>query len=304
MRRPTEFSALFSLLKAGSAGALLVAFTVSCADSNGPRVPKDGIPVDVEQVDIVISDSLKQAHLDGFAATLLSPPRAISPSAFAAPGAVLSTSAAICGGGSSDYTVAKLPDPFEPLAIPMYTPSQRVTADGYIKDLDVGFDFVFFGNTYHTVNVYSNGFLKFGTPENTNGFDNGDRIPDPMLPNNIVAFAWDDWEPQGIPGAIRFETRGNAPDRVFIIQFNNVPEWGGAGNLMAQLVLHEGSHAITMYTNTVTIRRMEHRLTQGIETGRWHFPARRSRLCPASSPRASRQSSVSPKTLFASRLSG
>jgi hypothetical protein len=265
MRRPTEFSALLSLLKAGSAGALLLAFTVSCSDSNGPRVPKDGIPVDVEQVDVVVSDSLKQAQLDQFTATLLSPPRAISPSAFAAPGAMLSSSAAVCGGGSSDYTVTKLAPPFTPEAIPMYTPSEVVTNDGWLKELPVGFDFVFFGNTYSTVNVYSNGFLKFGTPENTSIFANGDKIADPALPNNIIAFAWVDWEPKNIPGGIRFETRGSPGSRMFIIQFTNVPEWGGRGLLMAQVVLHEGSNAITMYTNTVNITRFEHRLTQGIE---------------------------------------
>ena len=265
MRRPTDVSALFSLLKATSAGALVLAFAVACSDSNGPRVPKDGIPVDVEQVDIVISDSLKQAHLDGFAATLLSPPRAIAPSAFAAPGAVLSTSAAVCGGGSSDYTVTKLAPPFTPEAIPMYTPSEVVTNDGWLKELPVGFDFVFFGNTYSTVNVYSNGFLKFGTPENNAIFANGDNIPFSALPNNIIAFAWVDWEPRNIPGGIRFETRGSAPDRMFIIQFTNVPEYAGRGNLMAQVVLHEGSNAITMYTNTVNITKMDHRLTQGIE---------------------------------------
>jgi len=265
MRRPTDVSALFSLLKATSAGALVLAVAVACSDSNGPRVPKDGIPVDVEQVDVVVSDSLKQAQLDQFTATLLSPPRAIAPSAFAAPGAVLSTSAAVCGGGSSDYTVTKLAPPFTPEAIPMYTPSEVVTNDGWLKELPVGFDFVFFGNTYSTVNVYSNGFLKFGTPENTSIFANGDKIADPTLPNNIIAFAWVDWEPKNIPGGIRFETRGSAPDRMFIIQFTNVPEWGGRGLLMAQLVLHEGSNAITMYTNTVNITRFEHRLTQGIE---------------------------------------
>jgi hypothetical protein len=264
MRRPTEFSALFSLLKATSAGALVLAFAVACSDSNGPRVPKDGIPVDVEQVDLIVPDSLKQAQLDQFTATLLSAPHAISPSAFAAPGAVLSTSAAVCGGGSSDYTVTKLAPPFTPEPIPIYTPSEVVTQDGYIKDLPVGFDFVFFGNTYHTVNVFSNGYLEFGKPENDVLF-NGDNIPNPTLPNNIIAFAWVDWEPRNIPGGIRFETRGSAPNRMFIIQFTNVPEYAGRGNLMAQVVLHEGSNAITMYTNTVNITKMDHRLTQGIE---------------------------------------
>jgi hypothetical protein len=268
MRRSTVNSASFSLLKATSAGALVLAFAVACSDSNGPRVPKDGIPVDVQQVEVIIPDSVKMAA-DQFTATLLAPPRAISANGFASPTAVFSRSSSGCStGGSNEYTVENLPLPFTPEPIPIYTPSGGVTQDGWIADLPLEFNFVFFGNTYDKVNVYSNGFLKFGTPPTTSGFANGDRIPDPALPNNIIALAWGDWEPMNIPGAIRFETRGRAPNRMFILQFNNVPEWPtttAKGLLMAQLVLHEGSNAISMYTNTMSTTRLGARVTQGIE---------------------------------------
>ena len=55
---------------------------------------------------------------------------------------------------------------------------------------------------------------------------------------------------------------------MFILQFNNVPEWPvttARGLLMAQVVLHEGSNAITMYTNTMSTTRIGRRVTQGIE---------------------------------------
>jgi hypothetical protein len=265
MRRSTVNSASFSLLKATFAGALVLAFAVACSDSSGPRVPKDGIPVAVDQVWITIPDSVKLAA-DQFTAALLAPPRAISANGLASPTAVFSRASSGCStGGSDEYTVESLPLPFTPEPIPIYTPAGGVSPDGIIKELPLGFDFVFFGKTYSTVNVYSNGFLKFGTPEDEGGYAGGGNIPDPELPNNIVALAWADWEPQDIPGAIRFESRGRAPDRMFIVQYNNVPEYTGRGLLMAQVVLHEGSNAISMYTNTMSFTRFGARVTQGIE---------------------------------------
>jgi hypothetical protein len=259
MRRSLVNSASFSLL--------VLAFAVACSDSNGPRVPKDGIPVDVQQVEVIIPDSVKMAA-DQFVGALLAPPRAISANGFASPTAVFSRSSSGCStGGSAEYTVENLPGDFSPELIPIYTPSQAVTQDGWIADLPLEFNFVFFGNTYDKVNVYSNGFLKFETPTTNSGFANGGQIPDPALPNNIIAFAWGDWEPMNVPGAIRFETRGRAPDRMFILQFTNVPEWGATakGLLMAQVILHEGSNAISMYTNTMHTTRIGARVTQGIE---------------------------------------
>ena len=262
MRRSTVNSASFSLLKATSAGALVLAFAVACSDSNGPQVPKDGIPVEVQQVEVLIPDSVKLAA-DQFTAALLAPPNAISANAFASPNAVFSRSASGCNsGGTSEYTVENIA--FSPEPIPIYTPT-RVTQDGWIADMPLEFNFVFFGNTYDKVNLYSNGFLKFDTPTTLQGFANGDRSPDPALPNNSIALAWGDWEPMNVPGAIRFETRGRAPNRMFLVQFNNVPEWAGKGLLMAQVVLHEGSNAITMYTNTMSTTRIGARVTQGIE---------------------------------------
>jgi len=264
MRRSTLNSASFSLLKATSAGALVLAFVVACSDSNGPRVPKDGIPVEVQQVAVTIPDSVKEAESSQFVAALLNPPRAISANGFAVSGALFSRSARSCGsGGGSAYTVETVP--FIPEPIPIYTPAGGVTNDGYIVDLPLEFNFAFFGNTYNKVNIYANGFLRFSTPEPLVGYAKGNTIPLALVPNDIIAFAWADWEPENIPGAIRFETRGHAPDRMFILQFNNVPEWSGKGLLMSQLVLHEGSNAITMYTNTLTTTKIGNRITQGIE---------------------------------------
>ncbi len=268
MRRPTGFSAVSSLLKSSFAGALSLAMILACADSTSPHVPKDGIPVQVNSVDIFVSDSAKQASAAEFAGTLLSNPVAISRTAFVSPAARLSTSSGTCGTGSDpvDYVVTKLPDDYKPESIPMYAP-YPLTADGYIDENSVplGFTFDFYGKSYDKVNVWSNGFLMFGTTTLRAGFYMGDLIPYSGNPNNIIAVAWSDWEPQLAVGSIRFETRGDPGKRIFILQYNNAPEYKGTGVLMAQVILYEGSNDITIYTNTMTTSNPGARITQGIE---------------------------------------
>lgn len=275
MRRSTGFAAFLSLLRSGSAGAILLASILSCSDSTSPSQGLDGvIRVKVASVDIFVPDSLKQALAAQFASTLLSAPVAVSASVLVSPVARLSTSSCGSGGAFAGYTESKVP--FAPESVPNIAP-YPLTDDGYIPDSQVplGFSFSFHGNTYDKVNVYSNGFLLFGSAVTSrDGFYRGDLIPFSANPNNIIALAWTDWSPQLVPDGIRFETRGTAPNRKFILQFTNVPEYNsgskigaikGSGRLMSQVVLSEGSNDITIYTNTMTIVNSTNRVTQGIE---------------------------------------
>jgi len=74
-----------------------------------------------------------------------------------------------------------------------------------------------------------------------------------------------DWSPQAVPAGIRYETRGTAPNRRFILQFSDVPEYHSTGRLTSQLVLAEGSNDITIFTTKMTISNSSNRWTQGIE---------------------------------------
>ncbi|HEY3114894.1 MAG TPA: HYR domain-containing protein [Gemmatimonadaceae bacterium] len=155
--------------------------------------------------------------------------------------------------------------PFAPEAIPSIAPS-NLTDDGYLDHVPLGFTFNFYGNDYSEVAVYSNGLVMFGPAvRDPLGFYRGDLIPYAANPNNIIAFAWTDWQPNKVPGSIRYETRGTEPNRRFLLQFTNVPEYGGRGLLMMQLVLAEGSNDITIYTNTMSITNSGNRVTQGVE---------------------------------------
>src|SRR3954469_6632149 len=201
MRRPTAASSNFSLLKAAFAGALVLAITASCSDSTSPR---DHLQDGVQSIEIVVPDSLKRAIIAQSSDNKLAPATfsagvLVGGSAAAAPSAV----------GGYKYTLSHVP--FAPEAIPSIAPAPLFD-DGYLAHVPLGFDFNFYGNVYNEVNVFSNGLMMFGPAVTANtGFFRGDMIPNAAIPNNIIAFAWTDWQPNKVPGSIRYETRGEAP---------------------------------------------------------------------------------------------
>jgi hypothetical protein len=136
--------------------------------------------------------------------------------------------------------------------------------DGYVADLPIGFDFNFYGNTYNKLNLYLNGFVTFGTAI-AKPYWTTDAIPSATDPNNMIAIAWNDWFPGKVPNSLRYETRGTAPNREFMLEFVNVPEAMGAGHLTSLLVLSEGTNVITIYTTQFNMTYAGHRMTQGIE---------------------------------------
>lgn len=256
MRRSTVNSASFSLLKATSAGALVLAFAVACSDMTGPDRFK--VPASVRYVHINIPDSVKDAMMAQQAGNFLTGSATVL-----APSSAAFSSSSAAGGYAISHPA------FVPEEIPrIIVPQDSVSDDGIVTGVPLGFSFEFFGIPFDTISIYMNGFMQFGppVPNFVSGFMLGDALNVPNQPTNIIAFAWTDWAPQKVVGGIRFETRGNAPHRQFIMQFNNVPEPGsGRGLLMSQVVLEEGSNSITIYTNTLTMTRTGQRVTQGIK---------------------------------------
>ena len=232
-----------------------------------PR-PDNVTHVQVATDDYVMPDSVKL----GLVAAGGSPnmiPIGFSADVRTAPLGSSSAVANACGGGGfAGYTERRLSaDEFTPEAAPTFAPASPVSDDGRITDLPIGFDFSFYGTTYNKVNIYANGFLMFGTapPINQSGSAVGGFLPSPDNPKNIIALAWTDWSPQLVSDGIRFETRGTAPNRKFIVQYNNVPEFHSTGRLMGQVILSEGSNDITIYTNTMSVNNGMHFVTQAIK---------------------------------------
>lgn len=259
MRRSTGFSAFFSLLRAGLASAFVL---VAAACSSDNLAPKTDAGLDPNSIHLFsIPDSVKEAYYASLAAS----PQLSSNVMFGVPAHISTNSLASCGstGGAATYTKSRAgfaleSDPVNAVPLP------RDGDDGYVADMPIGFDFSFYGNTYNKLNLYLNGFVTFGPAINKPYWLTG-GIPAATDPTNMIALAWNDWNPGKVAGSLRYETRGTAPNRRFLLQFNGVPEALGSGKLTALLVLSEGTNEVTVYTTSFNMTNISHRMTQGIE---------------------------------------
>lgn len=127
--------------------------------------------------------------------------------------------------------------------------------------LPIGFTFNFFGNDYTQFYISSNGFIGFSSGM-SNGCCTGGVIPTAGNPNNYVAFAWEDINP-GSGGTIQYFTAGTAPNQMLVMNFNNVPHFGGSNNITVQVVLYESSNIIEIHTTNMPTDGGSH--TMGIE---------------------------------------
>lgn len=95
------------------------------------------------------------------------------------------------------------------------------------------------GRAFQSVNVCSNGFLHFGTPNPS--FANS-ALPDVNSPDPILAVYWDDLAPPAAPWVFT-ETRGTAPNRSFIVMWRNAqtPFAPGKGITVEAIVRESGS---------------------------------------------------------------
>jgi hypothetical protein len=221
----------------------------------------DGITV----VNFKVPDSLKHSMQAPTSSIAISSARIANDmtevSAAATPVAAASI---VAGDATATYTVSSVE--FNPEAAPANFLASCDDCVAY--DTPLGFDFTYFGNTYNKVHVGANGFVGFDRSIGE-GCCQGGGIPSPgdAPYNNMISVAWTDLNSGALNADIRYETQGTAPNRKFVLQWNNVPEyWQGPGRVTAQLVLAEGSNDITIYTFSNTlVTNQYHPVTQGIE---------------------------------------
>ncbi len=117
--------------------------------------------------------------------------------------------------------------------------------DQVAGNLPLGFNFTFFGNSYNTFQVSSNGFIAFSNVGS--GCCSGGNLTSGFVnPNNLIALGWTDLNPRGAP--INYQTIGAAPNRVLVVEYDNVPFFGGGTVLSGQIKLFEGSNRIEIHT--------------------------------------------------------
>ena len=137
------------------------------------------------------------------------------------------------------------------------------TDDSTTGLFSMGMNFRFFGVTYSQINISSNGFIGFEGGM-SQGCCSGQPIPQDEGINNIIAAAWNDIYPAG-GGEIRYELRGTAPNRRFVVSYTNLPFYRnfGPNELTSQIILYEGSNRIEIHTSHLSVR--GNPTTQGVE---------------------------------------
>ncbi|MBK6444160.1 MAG: hypothetical protein IPF81_02280 [Bacteroidetes bacterium] len=140
--------------------------------------------------------------------------------------------------------------------------------DAVMAATAIGFSFNYFGVSYTQFTISTNGNIQLGdgtgstnNPAYSTAFTDV-AMPATGVPNNIVAFAWDDWLISA--GEITWGVTGVAPNRKLVVCFNSSGRGGGvADNYNGQVVLEETSNIIRIATTNKNVT--TNTCTQGIE---------------------------------------
>ena len=148
-------------------------------------------------------------------------------------------------------------------------------------NIPIGFSFNYYGNIYTECQIQSNGIVGFGGLTYT-GYS-AFAIPAVGAPNNYIAGMYADIDVR-CGGTVTYQLTGTAPNRRFVVSYNNVSPYGGGspsctgtGTASFQIILNENGSFNTVVSqlsanwNASTSGAL---LTQGAENnnGTYAFP--------------------------------
>lgn len=160
---------------------------------------------------------------------------------------------------TNEYTL-NTTEIFNPEDISSVETTVSLSDDDVSNKIPIGFDFNFFGLPYSEFRISSNGFISFNDIVDS-GCCSGQIIPNSSTPNNLISFAWTDLVPSN---NISYVTIGSAPNRVLIINANNVRRFGEGSTITSQVKIFESSNIIEIHSTSINVT-SGNRLTQGIE---------------------------------------
>ncbi len=130
-----------------------------------------------------------------------------------------------------------------------------LNADDFFSGaVNIGFTFVYFGNPYTQFIASGNNFISFNVTKSTmySSFTWAGATAAGDLNNSILLAFMDTDLSQG--GKIRTQTFGTAPNRRCIVEYCQVPKFGGVCNAFRvtnQLIMYEGSNIIEIHTGNI-----------------------------------------------------
>jgi Subtilase family/Malectin domain/Carboxypeptidase regulatory-like domain/Viral BACON domain len=121
-----------------------------------------------------------------------------------------------------------------------------LTGDDVSTTVPLPFPFFFYGQTYNTAFVTSNGNLNFQAANST--FSNT-AIPSTAAPNAAIYPLWDDLNVISGTGSMWTRTTGTAPNRSFLIEWRNVNFFATSLQVDVEAQLNEDGSIVTRYRN-------------------------------------------------------
>lgn len=153
-------------------------------------------------------------------------------------------------GATTTYSVGSIPHT-PPIAYnaPGGTAVSAGTDDVWSPQIALPFTFCFYGQSYTTCKVGSNGSIKFGTYAPTSQpWSFSASCPSTALTSAGDVFGvYHDIDPS-LGGNISWYLLGTAPCRIFVVSFNNIPHFSCTSiNSTHMIVLYETTNVIDVY---------------------------------------------------------
>jgi subtilisin family serine protease len=124
--------------------------------------------------------------------------------------------------------------------------SVSLSDDSFIRSIPLGFNFNYYGDDYSEINIMSNGWLSFAYADSWYP----SCVPTSGFSTAIVPFG-QDLNPGGSDGYIKYLTQGASPNRTFVVEFNNIKNYGSSLMHTFQVVFYENNGKIRFqYINT------------------------------------------------------
>jgi MSHA biogenesis protein MshQ len=128
-----------------------------------------------------------------------------------------------------------------------------------------GFAFPFAGTSYTSVRVLSNGMLQFGADAGFHRTYTNTTLPAAApgnfgggcanaVPQNVIMGYWTDLNPAA-GGTVTWQQKGTAPNRYFVVSWNNVPQYGtssASSTYTFQIILFENGEFKYQYSTDST----------------------------------------------------
>jgi hypothetical protein len=173
------------------------------------------------------------------------------------------------GDETLDFTLPQKSDSFGYICQDMaasYVEASNVlplTGDDVSQPVALPFPFKFYGISYNTAFICTNGYLNFLA---ANCALSNVAVPNTLTPNGAIYAYWDDLFVDA-SASVRTELQGAAPNRQFVIEWRNVRYFGDTTRRIdVEVLLREDGSILTQYRNiTVDGREQGNSATVAIE---------------------------------------